>query len=254
MTGRDRLMIVAIVAIAVLLGGYLTVVSPERGKASKVSAEVASARQALESAQTVANEAVGARGRYATAYASLVSLGPAVPASSETPALVFAVDAAANSKKVEFTSITSGGSGASGSSAGASSSIAAPASAAASTAFTQMPFGFVVNGSYEGLYRMLAQLEGFTTQTTSGGLQVSGRLLTIDGIVFAGASASGASTTGSGGQQQLSVTVTATAYVLPPGAATASGATPTSPAGASPASTGAAASSPTSAAVIKATP
>ncbi len=254
MTTRDRLMLIGIVAIAVLVGGYLMVVSPEREKAAKLNAEVTSARQQLEAAQSSAQEATSARNRYTTAYASLVSLGPAVPASSETPALVYALDAATKSKNVEFSSITSsGGSGSGPSSSSASSSSAA---AAASASFTQMPFSFIFSGSFEGLYHLIAQLEGFTTQTAAGDLRVSGRLLTIDGIQLAGAPGSSASSasasSASASKSTLTVTVTATAYVLPPTAATPGAAAAASP-GASAAATGGA-SSPTTPAVVKAGP
>lgn len=252
MTTRDRLMLIGIAAIAVLLAGYVMVVSPERGKASKLSAEVATARQQLAAAQTAANEASNARTRYAAAYTSLVSLGPAVPASSETPALVYALDAATKSKDVEFNSITSGGKGSSGSSPTSSSSSSSSSSSTASATFTQMPFSFTFEGGFAGLYKLIAQLEGFTTQTSAGGLRVSGRLLTIDGIQLgeSGASSGGSSSSASGGH--LTATVTATAYVLPSGAATPTGATPATP-GASTAS-GAGGSSPTTTAVVKAGP
>lgn len=256
MTGRDRLMLIAMVAIAIVVGGYLLVVSPEREKASKLNAEVAAAHQQLETAQSEAEEATSARNHYTAAYASLVSLGPAVPASSETPALVYALDAATKSKQVEFSSITSGSGSGSSSGSSASSSSSGTSAASASASFRQMPFSFVFAGSFEDLYRLLAQLEGFTAQTSVGGLRVSGRLLTIDGIQLAGAggsssgSSSGSSNRSSGG---LSVTVTATAYVLPPGQATPTGVAPTGPS-ASAASSGGGASTPTTAAVVKAGP
>lgn len=253
MTNRDRLMLIGIAAIAVLLAGYLMVVSPERGKASKLSAEVATARQQLAAAQTAATEASSARTRYASAYSSLVSIGPAVPASNETPALVYALDAATKSKHVEFNSITSGGNGSSGSSSTSSSpSSAGGAGAAVSATFRQMPFSFTFEGGFAGLYKLIAQLEGFTTQTSAGGLKVNGRLLTIDGIQLGAAGASGGSGGSAASGGNLTATVTATAYVLPPGAATPTGAAPATP-GASPAS-GAGSSSPTTPAVVKAGP
>ncbi|HEX3693533.1 MAG TPA: type II secretion system protein GspM [Solirubrobacteraceae bacterium] len=258
MTARDRLMLIASIAIVLLVGGYFVVVSPEREKATKLSSEVANARQQLESAQTAANEAASARSRYAQSYASLVSLGPAVPASGETPALVYALAAATKSQNVEFSSITSGDSGPGGGSSSGSSNASSSTKAASAT-FTQMPFSFVFDGSFEDLYRLLAKLEGFTTQTASGDLRVNGRLLTIDGIQLGGsASGSGGSGRSSAPAEgksanKLNVTVTATAYTLPAGAVTASGASAAAP-GASPAASSSGSSSPTSAAVIKAGP
>ena len=252
MTTRDRLMLVGMLALAILAGGYLLVVSPERKQAVKLSGEVSSARQQLQSAETQAAEAATARSRYATAYTSLVSIGPAVPASDETPSLVYALAGATHNRNVEFQSITSG-SGPSGSS---SSSASSTAGAATATTFTQEPFSFIFTGSFVDLYKLIDQLERFTDQTAAGTLRVNGRLLTIDGIQLAngqaGSAAAGAGAKG-GSEPPLSVTVTATAYVLPAGQTSLSGASPAGPAALTPASstTG---SSPTSPAVIKAGP
>ena len=119
---------------------------------------------------------------YPAAYASLVSLGKAVPTGQEVPSLIFQLAQATNEKNVEFTSITSGGS-ASGSSSSAST-------AAAAAGFTAMPFTFVFNGSFFDLYDLFQQLNHFTARTSSGGLQVSGRLLTIQSVQLAPGSAS----------------------------------------------------------------
>ncbi|HEU0250695.1 MAG TPA: hypothetical protein VFR48_08225 [Solirubrobacteraceae bacterium] len=234
--------------LVILVGGYLMVVSPERQKASKLSGEVQSARQQLQSAESEAAEASSARSRYATAYTSLVSLGPAVPASGETPSLVYALASATHNRNVEFESITSGG----GSGGSPASSASSATHSAANTTFSQEPFTFDLNGSFVDLYKLLDQLEGFTNQTTSGSLQVSGRLLTINSVDLTGAEtgSTSAKTTSKGG---LKVVVNATAYVLPAGQSSLAGATPTAPSGATPASTGSG-SSPTSAAVIKAGP
>jgi len=254
MTARDRLMLVGMVALAILAAGYVMVVSPERQKASKLSGEVQSARQQLQSAETQAAEASRARSRYATAYASLVGLGPAVPASGETPSLVYALASATHNRNVEFQSITAG-SGPGGSSSSAASSSAA--AGAVSTTFAQEPFTFDFVGGFVDLYKLLDQMEGFTNQTAAGSLRVSGRLLTIDGVQLSG-SEPGSRTAGSasraGATGGLKITVTATAYVLPPGQTPLAGATAGAPAGATPASSGSSSSSPTSAAVIKAGP
>jgi type II secretory pathway component PulM len=141
MTTRDRLMLMGIVALVVLLGAWFTTVAPEREKAAKVSAEVQAARQKVASAESEADSATSARAQYSTVYASLVSLGQAVPSSSETPALIYTLDRATHSRNVQFSSITSG-------SSGASSSSTSPTTAAARSGFTQEPFTFVFNGSF----------------------------------------------------------------------------------------------------------
>jgi hypothetical protein len=249
MTTRDRLMLVGIVALAVLLGVWFTTVAPERERATKVTAEVETARKQLASAESAADSAKNAQAQYSSAYASLVSLGQAVPASAETPALIYTLDKATHSRDVEFSSISTGTSGT------ASSASSSGATAAAQIAtFSQQPFTFIFNGSFVDLYKLLDQLEGFTVQTPSGALHVNGRLLTIDSVSLAPSSeAQSTSASSKAKSAQLTGTVTATAYVLPTGATALGGATPSAPAGATP-SASTSSSSATTPAVVKATP
>jgi hypothetical protein len=252
MTTRDRLMLIGIVALAVLLGAWFTTVAPERERAAKITAEVETARQQLASAESAADSAKNAQAQYSSAYASLVSLGQAVPSSAETPALIYTLDKATHSRDVSFSSITAGTSG-----TASSSSSAAVTPAAQSTTFSQEPFTFVFNGSFVDLYKLLDQLEGFTVQTSAGALHVNGRLLTIDSVSLTPSNSSGGSTTSSSKSKspRLTGTISATAYILPAGATSLGGATPSSPAGAATtASSTSSSGSAVSPAVVKATP
>jgi hypothetical protein len=255
MTARDRLMLIGIVAVALLLGVWFTTVAPERERASKVTAEVQAARRKLASAESQAADARGAQAQYASAYASLVSLGQAVPSSPETPALIYMLDRATHSHDVQFTSITNGSPGSS-----AAAATAAPTAATAAT-FTQQPFTFVFNGGFIDLYKLLEKLEGFTVQSPSGTVRVDGRLLTIDGVNLNPETTEGqGSKSHASRSMPLTGTVTATAYVLPAGESALAGATPAGPAGASSgttastASTASASPSATTPAVVKVNP
>ena len=180
MTGRDRIVIVVLAALAVLAAAWLLVVAPEREKATKLGAEVSTAQSQLTDRRKPSERAPAARRRATRPqYASLVNLGKAVPTGQEVPSLIFQLAQATNEKHVEFTSITSGGS------AGGSSASSSAAPAAASAGFTAMPFTFVFNGSFFDLYDLFQQLNHFTLRTSSGSLQVSGRLLTIQGVKLA---------------------------------------------------------------------
>jgi hypothetical protein len=259
MTGRDRIVLMAIVVLVLLGGGYVMVVSPERKQAVEAQTAVQSAKGQLESAEQQAASARAAQRRYAAAYSSVVSLGKAVPPADEVPSLIYELEQASNQRNVAFNSITSSANGASGA-AGASAATAA--ATAASGGFTQMPFTFIFKGGFAGLAHLFNQVEGFAVRTNAGGLAVSGRLLTIQGVTItpeSGGSAGNKTAGGSGASSgALSATVTATAYVLPAtqgltGGATASGpgaagATTTAGAGSS------AAGTPATAAVVKATP
>jgi hypothetical protein len=242
MTGRDRIVIVVLGALAVLAAAWLLIVAPERQKATKLGTEVSTAQAQLATAESQVASARTAQAGYPTAYASLVNLGKAVPTDQEVPSLIYQLTQASNQKQVDFTSITTGG--ASGGSSASSSAV--PAAAAAG--FSQMPFTFVFKGSFFDLYNLFQQLNHFTLNTSSGGLVVSGRLLTIQSAQLAPVSASGAE---QGSNGQLTGTITATAYVLPGSQGLTGGATAASPAGVTQtASSSSASSSPTTPAVI----
>jgi hypothetical protein len=246
MTTRDRMVLIAVVVLVLLAGGWVLVVSPERKQAGAEQAQVQSARQQLETAKSQANSARAAEQRYDAAYSSVVSLGKAVPPSEEVPSLIYQLELASDQRDIEFTSITSGSSsGSSGSSRSASASATADASATPS-AFTPMPFTFVFKGSFEGLAHLLGQIDGFAQRDTAGHLTVSGRLLTIQGADIAVLNSSGSGSSGA-----LTATITATAYVLPASQGLTGGATAAGPGGTT---TSASSAAPTTAAVVRATP
>ncbi len=246
MTARDRLVLSGVIVLAVLAAGWLLVVSPERKQAAQVQAQVQSARQQLESAQTRATEARSAEQRYATAYVSVVSLGKAVPPSSEVPSLIYELDQASHEREVDFSSIATGTSGSAPSSTPLSSSSSSSA-AATPAGFTQLPFTFVFKGSFAGLAHLLGEVEGLVRRTSSGGVQVNGRLLTIQGADVTIENNGQGAAPGTA----LSATITATAYVLPTGQGLTGGV-----AAVGPGASGSASSSslPTTPAVVRAVP
>jgi hypothetical protein len=272
MTTRDRLVVTVIALLAVLGAAWMLVVSPERKQAAKLQAQVSAASSQLAGAQSVAANARQAQAGYAAAYASVVTLGKAVPPGEEVPSLIYQLAQASNGQNVDFASIQSG----SGSGAGAGGGTAAAGTAAAGTAaagtaasggaasggaasasragaLNQMPFTFVFNGTFPALYKLFQRLNGFTVRTASGQLQISGRLLTIQAVKLAPAAAVGNAKTANG---QLTGTITATAYVLPASQGLTGGASPGAPVGTATttASTGSGASSPSAPAIARVTP
>jgi hypothetical protein len=268
MTGRDRMVLIVLSTLAVLVAAWLLAVSPERQKAARMGAEVSSAQAKLQSAESQLASAAAAQTHYRAAYAAVVNLGKAVPADQQVPALIYELAQASGQKNVEFASITTGSApGATGATGGATSGAAgsgAPGSssaagAAASAGFQQMPFTFVFNGGFSNLYSLFNQLDGFAQRTSAGQLLVSGRLLTVQSVKLAPATSSETgSSAGSGSakpSEQLTGTITATAYVLPAGETLTGGATSAGPAGtATPAASTAASSPSTTPAVIQVHP
>jgi Tfp pilus assembly protein PilO len=239
MTGRDRIVIMAIVVAVVLAGVWMEVVSPERKQVGQLSAQVASAQSQLTAAEGKVADAKGAQSQYATAYAATVNLGKAVPPSQEVASLIDQLTQASNQRDVYFSSIANG----SGGSAGAAASATVPAAG-----LTQLPFTFTFEGSYFDLEHLFNRLTDFTKLDGSGKIEVSGRLLTIRSVSLTPAS----SATPNGKTSGLTGAITAAAYVLPASQSLTGSATPASPTGAG--TTSSSASSPVSPAIVKVNP
>jgi Tfp pilus assembly protein PilO len=214
MSKRDRLVLMIAAAVAILVIGWLAVVSPERKKAATLQASVKSAETTLNSARARLAQSQADERKYAAAYASIVSLGEAVPADAEVPTLIYQINHLAGHTHVGFETISSGGSGGGSSSPSASTSTA-------TSGFEQLPFSLTFSGSFFDLYHLMQGMQGLTVSSPSGQVDVNGRLLTISSL----------SLSGSGGQ--LTGTISATAYVLRAKESVTGGATPTAPPGAS---------------------
>jgi Tfp pilus assembly protein PilO len=239
MTGRDRMVLIGVLVLVALGAVWMLAVSPERKQATKLSAEVSAAQTQLASAEGKVASARAAQSQYAAAYSSVVSLGKAVPATQEVPALIDELAQASNEKSVDFASITS--------------SVASASSSSASSTFAQLPFTFTFEGSYFDLEHLFRQLTDFATPTASGALKVNGRLLTIQSVRLAPSSSSTQAANSSA--IHLTGTITATAYTLPASEGLTGAASATSATGATtPASSASTTSSSTPAAIVKVTP
>ena len=224
MTGRDRMVLLGLIVLAVIAGGWMLVVSPERKKATSLETEVTTAQASLSTAEGELSSARAAQAQYSKAYASVVSLGKAVPASQEVPSLIFQLSHVTTQRNVDFNSIVTG-------SSSASASATASTGAVATAGFTQMPFTFEFNGGFFDLEKLFRSMTSFATYNSSGVIDVSGRLLTIQSVKLAPEATSGP-TTGPAKKQSLTGTITATAYVLPASQGLTAGATAASPTGA----------------------
>jgi Tfp pilus assembly protein PilO len=223
MTSRDRLVAMAVAILAVLGGGWLFILSPESKKAASLQSEIATAATQLATAESQLAGARAAQARYSSEYATIVRLGKAVPPTREMPSLVYELAQASEDKHVDLSSITYGTTGTPGST---------PSAPAAVSGFTQLPLSFGFSGGFGDLYNLFKALDALALRTPSGGLQVNGRLLTIQSVKLAPSS----SEAGKTGSPLLSGTITATAYVLPASQTLTGGATAAAPSGASPAS------------------
>ncbi len=217
MTTRDRMVISGVVAAVVLGAGWVKVVSPERKKVTAANAAIATARSQLQTAQAELSQSQQAQKNYAQAYAAIVALGKAVPTSSQTPALLYELDQATGQQQVEFSTFAP------------AAQSASSAAAAAAGGFQTVPFSFTFTGNFARLYALLNTLQGFAVQMPTGSIEVTGRLMTIQSLSLTPAAASGSGSK-KPGAEELTGTISATAYVLPvsaalPSAGAASGST-----------------------------
>jgi Tfp pilus assembly protein PilO len=246
MTGRDRIVAMVVAVLVVVAAGWMLVVSPKRKEAKDLEAKVNAAQTELSTAESQLADARAAQSQYASAYAAVVNLGKAVPPKDEVASLLFQVEQASNLRKVQFSSIVAGANGSAPTSSGSSSSAKAPAAAAStSSAFTAMPFTFVFSGGFFQLEHLFTHLTSFTTHKGAKGLEVRGRLLTIQSVKLAPES------TGTASSRRLTGTVTASAYVLPAGQALTAGATPASPSGSTSSAASSSSGSPTTPALAR---
>ncbi len=242
MTGRDRIVIMVVVVAAVLAAAWVEVVSPERQQASTLIAQVAAAQSRLASAESQVANARTAQSQYAAAYSAMVNLGKAVPPTQEVASLIDQLTRASDQRQVNFSSIAS---------AGGSAASSPAASSVAAAGFTQLPFTFTFEGSYFDLEHLFRQLADFATLDSAGHIDVNGRLLTIRSVSLTPGGGSSTSEANTG--NELTGSITATAYVLPASQGLTGATSAASPgaAAASPASSTPAASSPTSPAVVR---
>ena len=160
---------------------WLLAVSPEREKAAKLGAQVSAAQAQLASAESQLASASAAQAQYAAAYA--VDREPRQSRAAEPGSAVADLPARAGvepeERRIRLDRRPAG-------TARELRLRRAPLGddrrGRVRAGFTQMPFTFVFNGTFFDLYHLFQQLDDFTLRTTSGGLQVSGRLLTIQSI------------------------------------------------------------------------
>jgi len=231
-TSRDRIVIMVVVALAAVAAGWFFVVSPKRSQASSLSAQVASEQSQLSAAQQQVAAGVSAQKAFAGQYAQLARLGEAVPPDDDIPSLIYQVQSAAQGSHVSFRGLqlTGGGSSSStpasssGSSNSSSTAATAPLPPGASVGQAGLPteqFTITLSGNYFNLSTFFNKLEGFVV-SDDGTLTIRGRLMTINAINLV---------PGPSGFPQITATVSATTYIVPPTEGPFDGATPAGPAG-----------------------
>jgi hypothetical protein len=245
-TTRDRIVIVVVLLAAALAASWFVVLAPKRKEAADLRGKIDVANQQLTQAQQSAAQAKQAKGRYQDDYATVATLGKAVPSSDALPSLLYQLQAASHDARIDFNTLKVAGTGAPAAatppaaaakastteSNGTPSSPSAPAAPAPATqaasatlppgatvgsaGFPVMPFSFVFNGSFFDMERFLGEVQRFV-RVDGKRVDVRGRLLSIDGFALAA---------GPKGFPSVRATVSATAYLQSPNDAGTSTTTP----------------------------
>jgi Tfp pilus assembly protein PilO len=111
-TARDRIIIVVVLVAAALAGVWFVGLAPKRKEATDLGAKVDVARQQLTEVEQSAAEARKAKDSYDNDYATVATLGKAVPKSDAIPSLVYQLQDAAHSAKISFNALKLANSGA----------------------------------------------------------------------------------------------------------------------------------------------
>jgi type II secretory pathway pseudopilin PulG len=127
MTQRDRIVVLVLVVIALVAGGYFTVLKPRRDEAADLRDQVATAQTRLDAANQAAAAAERVKAGYDGDYAAVAKLGKAVPVDDDVPSLVFQLESAAQRAKIDFRSIELSSNGGAATAAAATPSAQAAA-------------------------------------------------------------------------------------------------------------------------------
>jgi hypothetical protein len=226
-TARDRTVIMVVLALGAIVAGWFLVVSPKRSQVSSLSTQVTSEQSQLTAAEGQVASGMTARREFAGQYAQLAKLGEAVPPDDDVASLIYQVQSAAQATHISFRGLQLTG-------GGSSSAPSTSSSGSATTPTPQLPPGASVGaaglpteqftvtlaGNYFNLSSFFNKLEEFVT-SDSRTLTIRGRLLSINAISLV---------PGPTGFPQISATVSATTYIVPPTQGTFGGATPAGPA------------------------
>jgi hypothetical protein len=229
-TRRNTILLV-LVAFAAVSGAYwMLVLSPKRQEAATLDGQIVAKQTALGQAQAELASYEAARSTYRANYTKVARLGKAVPADDDVRSLMVQLNSAASTSKVDFRTISIGGSSAPppGGVAAAPKAGALtppPGSSIVGTAgFSTMPFSFKFKGSFFSLSEFFSRLDNFV-KVRNESLDVTGRLLLLNSISLAPDPTKG--------YPLIAADVSANSYLLPPAQGLLAGATAAGPTAAS---------------------
>jgi Tfp pilus assembly protein PilO len=201
-SSRDRAILAAIAAIAVLAGFYLFVLRPQNTRADQLASQVVTAQKQLAEAQSGYATGRAAQRRLATIGAEYAAAQRAVPAQSDIPGLLRLLQRTADAAHVSIVSISLSGSGSASTTPTAPAATTTATGTAAAAGPESVPVSLTFGGGYQALNRMVHQLDALVV-VSRGRLRAAGPLVGISNVSL---------TPGTGGSSQLSVALSASIY------------------------------------------
>jgi Tfp pilus assembly protein PilO len=198
------------------------VIAPKRSDANKLQSEITTAQSQLAQAQAQVASGETAKKSYRSLYTSLARLGEAVPTDDDVPSLIYQLQSAANTTKVDFQDFVltpgtggsatpppaaTGATGATGiaGAAGAATGALAPGVEYGVAGIPIEPFTLTFNGNYFHLADFIRRIEHFV-DSKNNQIVVRGRLMTLNAISIGPASQ---------GFPEVAVSISATTYIDP---------------------------------------
>jgi len=249
MKSTDRIVLIALPAVALVAAFWLLVLSPKREEVSRLQTEITSLESEVAEQQQLAEFAEQARENFPNDYKKVVRLGKAVPGDDDTASLLAQLTGISSHADVDFRSLQL----AESTTAEGAAPPPAPAEAAPTTeepvaettpvtttpatesAAAILPIGATIGPAglpvmpytleFQGDFFNFADfLQGVddTVSTADGQVAVDGRLMTIDGFNL--------SRDLEQGFPSLLASVALTTYVTPPTEGLTAGATSSAPA------------------------
>lgn len=214
---RSTKILIAVAAIALSsFAFYFLMLAPKRDQVAKLDKDIAGKQAEVAQSQAMLSSYEAAKASYKTNYATLARLGKAVPADDDVRSLLVQIEATAEHTGVDFTQLELGSSLAGAQSEAtatdptqATSGELAPTPGAipvAGGALSAMPFNFSFSGGFFDLSTFFAKLEHFVTVNNQR-IDATGRLLRLESVSISPSSA---------GFPDMTASIGAAAYIVPP--------------------------------------
>lgn len=232
MTKRDRMMLMAVLAVVLLGGFWFLVVTPQRKAAADAEAQLAAAQNDLSSAQSRLSAGKSAREAFQRDRTTVIKLGRVVPESDDIPTLLTQLEALAKRENVKFTkyAIEAGGGGGSETptattptaevgttSTDAVAPLYSPGSVETTGGLARTPIAITLSGKYFNLERYLRAVQRFAVLSAKR-TTTNGRLIIVDGFGYVPEAEEGedATKTKKGDSPNITATLSASVYYAPP--------------------------------------